>query len=93
MTATQTGVFERLVSRYDPELFTPMREGARLRLIDDDGTSADVVFEADRAFLVTAAGRPDAELPASEHHELDCGHVPQLEAPAATHAALRAFLA
>ena len=32
-------------------------------------------------------------LPAAEHLELDCGHVPQLEAPRETHEALLAFLA
>ena len=32
-------------------------------------------------------------LPAARHVELDCGHVPQLEAPGATHAAIRDFLA
>jgi pimeloyl-ACP methyl ester carboxylesterase len=31
-------------------------------------------------------------LPAARHVELDCGHVPQLEAPRATHAAIRDFL-
>jgi pimeloyl-ACP methyl ester carboxylesterase len=32
-------------------------------------------------------------LPAARHVELECGHVPQLEAPRETHAAIRAFLA
>jgi pimeloyl-ACP methyl ester carboxylesterase len=32
-------------------------------------------------------------LPAARHLELDCGHVPQLERPRETHAAIRAFLA
>ena len=32
-------------------------------------------------------------LPASTHLELDCGHVPQLEAPVQTHRALLQFLA
>ena len=31
-------------------------------------------------------------LPAARHVELDCGHVPQLEAPRETHAAIRKFL-
>jgi pimeloyl-ACP methyl ester carboxylesterase len=31
-------------------------------------------------------------LPAARHVELDCGHVPQLEAPRETHAAIRDFL-
>jgi pimeloyl-ACP methyl ester carboxylesterase len=32
-------------------------------------------------------------LPQARHLELDCGHVPQLQAPAQTHAALLEFLA
>jgi pimeloyl-ACP methyl ester carboxylesterase len=32
-------------------------------------------------------------LPAARHLELDCGHVPQLEAPAETHAAMAEFFA
>lgn len=32
-------------------------------------------------------------LPAARHVELDCGHVPQLESPRRTHAAIRDFLA
>jgi pimeloyl-ACP methyl ester carboxylesterase len=31
-------------------------------------------------------------LPSAEHVELDCGHIPQFERPAQTHAALTAFL-
>jgi pimeloyl-ACP methyl ester carboxylesterase len=32
-------------------------------------------------------------LPGAEHVELDCGHVPQLERPRETHAAIKQFLA
>ena len=32
-------------------------------------------------------------LPAARHLELDCGHVPQLERPRATHEAVARFLA
>jgi pimeloyl-ACP methyl ester carboxylesterase len=32
-------------------------------------------------------------LPAARHLELDCGHVPQLEAPKQTHRAVRDFFA
>lgn len=35
----------------------------------------------------------EAALPRARHVELDCGHVPQLERPRETHAAIRAFLA
>ncbi len=38
------------------------------------------------------AGYVRRALPASEHVELDCGHVPQLERPKQTHAALLRFL-
>jgi pimeloyl-ACP methyl ester carboxylesterase len=31
-------------------------------------------------------------LPAARHVELECGHVPQVEAPTATHAAIEDFL-
>jgi pimeloyl-ACP methyl ester carboxylesterase len=31
-------------------------------------------------------------LPSARHLELDCGHVPQIEQPAETHAAVSAFL-
>jgi pimeloyl-ACP methyl ester carboxylesterase len=31
-------------------------------------------------------------LPAAHHLKLDCGHVPQLERPAETHAAIAEFL-
>jgi pimeloyl-ACP methyl ester carboxylesterase len=59
-------VLRELVGRYDPELFTPTRERARLRLetTGDPATASDVVFEADRAFLVAPEGRPDAILSA-----------------------------
>jgi pimeloyl-ACP methyl ester carboxylesterase len=32
-------------------------------------------------------------LPSARHLELDCGHVPQLERPGETHAAIAAFFA
>jgi pimeloyl-ACP methyl ester carboxylesterase len=32
-------------------------------------------------------------LPGARHLELDCGHVPQLEAPGETHAAMAEFFA
>jgi pimeloyl-ACP methyl ester carboxylesterase len=45
--------------------------------------------------LVPAGFRRHVEssLPAAQHLLLPCGHVPQVEAPAATHAAMRRFLA
>lgn len=60
---------ERLVARFDPELFWPMREGARVRLCVSDPapgeeSERDVAFEGDRAFLVPRSGRPDAVIAA-----------------------------
>jgi pimeloyl-ACP methyl ester carboxylesterase len=45
--------------------------------------------------LVPAAFRHHVEeaLPAARHYVLDCGHVPQLEAPRETHGAMREFFA
>jgi pimeloyl-ACP methyl ester carboxylesterase len=45
--------------------------------------------------LVPTAFRKHVErvLPAARHVELDCGHVPQVERPRETHAAIRDFLA
>ena len=47
----------------------------------------------DRIVPIGFARHVREALPAAEHLELDCGHVPQLEAPRATHAAVRDFLA
>ena len=59
---------ERLVARFDSELFWPMRTGARVRLCVTDVPPAtsehDVMFEGDRAFLVPSTGRPDAVITA-----------------------------
>ena len=41
---------------------------------------------------VTFAAHVRRTLPAARHVELDCGHVPQLERPTQTHAAITAFL-
>jgi pimeloyl-ACP methyl ester carboxylesterase len=64
VSATSTSTLERLVQRYDSELFWPMRPSARVRLAGDEGGDRDAVFEGDRAFLVPATGRPDAILTA-----------------------------
>jgi pimeloyl-ACP methyl ester carboxylesterase len=72
-TAAPGSTLAQLVARYDPEVFTPMRDGARVRLVvtepgtaEGDGGASDVMFEGDRAFLVSAAGRPDAVLTADQ---------------------------
>jgi pimeloyl-ACP methyl ester carboxylesterase len=70
--STRGGTLERLVGRYDPALFWPMRPGARVRLRITDAASPtsssehDVAFEGDRAFLVECSGRPDAVISADE---------------------------
>lgn len=62
--ASQSSVLQRLVDRYDPELFSPMRSSVRIRLAGDLDGPRDVVFEGDRAFLVAPSGRPNAILTA-----------------------------
>jgi pimeloyl-ACP methyl ester carboxylesterase len=47
----------------------------------------------DRIVPIGFARHVREALPAAEHLELDCGHVPQLEAPRETHRAVRDFLA
>jgi pimeloyl-ACP methyl ester carboxylesterase len=47
----------------------------------------------DRLVPVGFRKHVERALPAARHLELDCGHVPQLEAPAETHAAVRDFFA
>jgi len=47
----------------------------------------------DRIVPIGFARHVRGALPGAEHLELDCGHVPQLEAPRSTHAALLEFLA
>jgi pimeloyl-ACP methyl ester carboxylesterase len=46
----------------------------------------------DRLVPIGFARHVTDALPAAEHLELDCGHVPQLERPRETHAAAEAFL-
>jgi pimeloyl-ACP methyl ester carboxylesterase len=46
----------------------------------------------DRLVPIAFAGHVREVLPSAAHLELDCGHVPQLEAPGQTHEALAAFL-
>jgi pimeloyl-ACP methyl ester carboxylesterase len=72
-----------LVDRYDPAVFDTRRRPTRVRL-------AAGVDEFLRAYL-TPAGRA-AFYAAARHLELDCGHVPQVERPKQTHAALAEFL-
>jgi pimeloyl-ACP methyl ester carboxylesterase len=46
----------------------------------------------DQLIPVAFARHVRRALPAAEHVELDCGHIPQFERPAQTHAALKRFL-
>jgi pimeloyl-ACP methyl ester carboxylesterase len=56
---------------------------------------ADALFvwgRHDRVVPIAFARHVEAALPRARHLELDCGHVPQIELPRQTHAALAAFL-
>jgi pimeloyl-ACP methyl ester carboxylesterase len=46
----------------------------------------------DRLVPIGFARHVREALPRAEHFELDCGHVPQLERPRETHAAILRFL-
>ncbi len=63
------------------------------RLRELQGEALFVWGRQDRLVPIGFARHVREALPAAEHLELDCGHVPQLEAPRETHAAVRAFLA
>jgi 2-hydroxy-6-oxonona-2,4-dienedioate hydrolase len=58
-----------------------------------DSDSLFVWGRHDRLVPIAFARHVREALPAAQHVELECGHVPQLEAPQATHAAVRRFLA
>ena len=56
---------------------------------------ADALFiwgRRDRLVPIAFARHVAEALPGARHLELDCGHVPQVERPRETHAAIRAFL-
>ncbi len=56
---------------------------------------ADALFvwgRSDRLVPIAFARHVAEALPGARHVELDCGHVPQVERPRETHAAIRAFL-
>jgi pimeloyl-ACP methyl ester carboxylesterase len=59
------------------------------------GLQADALFiwgRRDRLVPIAFARHVAEALPAARHLELDCGHVPQVERPRKTHAAIREFL-
>ncbi|MEA2312068.1 MAG: hypothetical protein QOE28_2036 [Solirubrobacteraceae bacterium] len=68
----------------------PERFWTRLRELQ--GEALFVWGRQDRIVPIAFARHVRDALPAAEHLELDCGHVPQLEAPRETHAAVRQFL-
>jgi pimeloyl-ACP methyl ester carboxylesterase len=70
----------------EPEAFW-----SRLRELQSE--SLFVWGREDRMVPIGFARHVREALPAAEHLELDCGHVPQLEAPRETHEAVRRFLA
>src|SRR3954469_2303519 len=63
------------------------------RLRELQGEALFVWGRQDRLVPIGFARHVREALPAAEHLELDCGHVPQLEAPGRTHAAVRDFFA
>jgi pimeloyl-ACP methyl ester carboxylesterase len=70
----------------DPETFWT-------RLKELQGDALFVWGREDRIVPIGFARHVRDALPAAKHLELDCGHVPQLEAPRETHDAVRRFLA
>ncbi len=62
------------------------------RLSDLEAPALFVWGRHDRLVPVAFAPHVTDALPHSEHIELNCGHVPQLERPSETHAAMRRFL-
>jgi pimeloyl-ACP methyl ester carboxylesterase len=59
------------------------------------GVSTDALFvwgRHDTLVPIAFMKHVERALPAARHVELDCGHVPQLERPRETHAAMRDFL-
>ena len=62
----------------------------RLRALEHE--SLFVWGKKDRLVPIAFARHVREALPGARHVELDCGHVPQLEAPRETHAAIRRFL-
>jgi pimeloyl-ACP methyl ester carboxylesterase len=67
-------------------------EGFWTRLRDLQNESLFVWGQKDRLVPIAFARHVREALPGAQHVELDCGHVPQLEAPRETHAAIRRFL-
>jgi pimeloyl-ACP methyl ester carboxylesterase len=64
---------------------------SRLRTLSPD--SLFIWGRQDRLVPTAFVKHVERTLPRAEHVELDCGHLPQIERPRETHAAIRRFLA
>jgi pimeloyl-ACP methyl ester carboxylesterase len=67
-------------------------EGFWTRLRELQNESLFVWGQKDRLVPIAFARHVREALPGAQHVELPCGHVPQLEAPRETHAAIKRFL-
>jgi pimeloyl-ACP methyl ester carboxylesterase len=67
-------------------------DGMWSRLIDLQHHSLFVWGRKDTLVPIAFMKHVERALPAARHLELDCGHVPQVERPRETHAAIRDFL-
>jgi pimeloyl-ACP methyl ester carboxylesterase len=68
------------------------RDGLWTRLPDLEPPALFVWGRRDGLVPIRFADHVRRAIPGAQHLELDCGHVPQLERPKQTHAALRRFL-
>jgi pimeloyl-ACP methyl ester carboxylesterase len=68
-------------------------KGFWTRLAGLQAPSLFVWGKHDSLVPIAFAAHVRSTLPSAEHLELDCGHVPQIERPAETHAAIAEFLA
>jgi pimeloyl-ACP methyl ester carboxylesterase len=103
---TAAGVDEFLRSYLTPRGRHAFYEAARRIYLDEprgergfwtrlEQLSPDTMFvwgRQDAIVPIAFMRHVERALPAARHVELNCGHVPQLEAPRATHAAMRSFL-
>jgi len=67
-------------------------EGFWTRLAGLQAPSLFIWGKADRLVPIGFAAHVKRTVPTARHFELDCGHVPQIERPAETHAAISEFL-
>ena len=67
-------------------------DGFWTRLADARADSLFVWGRHDTLVPIAFMRHVERALPSARHLELDCGHVPQLERPRETHAAMRDFI-